>query len=79
MNDDILRKYAALTHAYFPAKLDASLDPSIASGMIAAKLTVDQQNIVALALRGYHIYIGGSAGTGKTVLLKIIFRELSRL
>lgn len=71
----LVRCYAQLAVAYMPPKLDASPDPA----MTDTVLTVDQANMVQLALRGYHLYIGGSAGTGKTVLLKAIFRQLSQL
>jgi ATP-dependent DNA helicase PIF1 len=40
-------------------------------------MTPDQKHVLQLAEEGYHLYIGGSAGTGKTVLLKSIERQLS--
>lgn len=41
-------------------------------------LTMDQLNVVRLVLKGYSVFIGGSAGTGKTVLLREIHKRLVR-
>ncbi|CAD2222838.1 hypothetical protein AGDE_13803 [Angomonas deanei] len=40
------------------------------------ELNEEQERVISLALRGHHMYIGGSAGTGKTVLLRILSRRL---
>ncbi|KAK7195017.1 DNA repair and recombination helicase protein PIF3 [Novymonas esmeraldas] len=64
--------YRRLAVAYVPVKLDAPVDP----GLAAISLTPDQQNVMQLAMCGYSMFVGGSAGTGKTVLLKCIYREL---
>eukprot|EP00759_Apiculatamorpha_spiralis_P021344 PhF_6_TR26225/c0_g1_i1/m.37406/K15255/PIF1; ATP-dependent DNA helicase PIF1 len=39
-------------------------------------LSLDQQNVIRVARLGYNVYIGGPAGTGKTVVLREIIREL---
>ena len=43
----------------------------------ASQLTDDQRVAVRIASEGYNVYIGGSAGTGKTVVLRQIIHELS--
>lgn len=75
MNKEVDRLYRALCTAYIPPKLDTPVDPSI----VDVELTLDQQRVLQLARNGYNIFVGGSAGTGKTVLLKFIFRDLSLL
>lgn len=75
IGSDLGKRYAALTEAYTPPKLDAMLDPDLAD----MALTPDQTHVLQLALRGYHLYIGGSAGTGKTVLLQMIYRRLTEM
>eukprot|EP00759_Apiculatamorpha_spiralis_P021347 PhF_6_TR26225/c0_g1_i4/m.37409 len=35
-------------------------------------LSLDQQNVIRVARLGYNVYIGGPAGTGKTVVLREI-------
>lgn len=42
-------------------------------------LTVDQLNVLNLAQQGYSMFIGGSAGTGKTVLLRQIHKQLTQM
>lgn len=42
-------------------------------------LTVDQLNVLNLAQQGYSLFIGGSAGTGKTVLLRQIHKQLTQM
>ena len=42
-----------------------------------SQLTDDQRIAVRIAAEGYNVYIGGSAGTGKTVVLRQIIQELS--
>ncbi|ORC87010.1 putative PIF1 helicase-like protein [Trypanosoma theileri] len=73
--EEIHRLYGELTSAYLPPKLDAMHDPQL-SGMT---MTPDQENVIRFALRGYSMFIGGSAGTGKTVLLKAIHRRLTEM
>jgi hypothetical protein len=41
-----------------------------------AQLNVGQENVLQLALTGRNIFIGGTAGTGKTELIKAIRKEL---
>ncbi|KAG5475184.1 hypothetical protein CUR178_04635 [Leishmania enriettii] len=72
INKELERLYDRLGVAYMPPKLDTPVDPS----RLGMTLTPDQQHVVKLALRGYSLFVGGSAGTGKTVLLKCIYREL---
>ena len=57
-----------------PPKLEALYDPLLED----MTMTTDQQNVLHLATEGKSLYIGGSAGTGKTMLLKAINRELSQ-
>lgn len=75
LNKEMERLYAGLCAAYVPPKLDTPVDASIAN----VELTRDQKQVMQLAVRGFNIFVGGSAGTGKTVLLKAIFGELTRL
>jgi ATP-dependent DNA helicase PIF1 len=75
LNKEMQRLYAELCAAYVPPKLDTPLDASVWD----LDLTPDQKHVLQLALRGLNLYVGGSAGTGKTVLLKVIFRELTQL
>ncbi|CAG9577368.1 putative PIF1 helicase-like protein [Leishmania major strain Friedlin] len=75
MNKELGQLYARLRDAYMPPKLDTPADPC-AMGMT---LTLDQHHVVRLALRGFNLFIGGSAGTGKTVLLKRIYQELCQM
>uniref|UniRef100_A0AAW3AUC7 ATP-dependent DNA helicase n=1 Tax=Leishmania utingensis TaxID=653362 RepID=A0AAW3AUC7_9TRYP len=42
----------------------------------AIELNDEQKRVIDIALRGHHLYIGGSAGTGKTVLLRAVARRL---
>ncbi|KPI84399.1 putative Pif1 helicase-like protein [Leptomonas seymouri] len=42
----------------------------------AIELNEEQKRVIDIALRGHHMYIGGSAGTGKTVLLRALARRL---
>ncbi|KAG5510091.1 hypothetical protein JKF63_06986 [Porcisia hertigi] len=42
----------------------------------AIELNNEQKRVIDIALRGHHMYIGGSAGTGKTVLLRAVARRL---
>ncbi|CCW68583.1 unnamed protein product [Phytomonas sp. Hart1] len=72
VGEELHRRYRDLVASYMPPKLDASPDPNV----VELKLTPDQTNTLHLALRGYHLYIGGSAGTGKTMLLKAIFHRM---
>ncbi|CAD2218751.1 AAA domain/PIF1-like helicase, putative [Angomonas deanei] len=74
MTAELEKRYSAFVQVYMPPRLDSATDPSV-SGTV---LTPDQSNVLLLAERGYNIYIGGSAGTGKTVLLKSIYRKLSQ-
>ncbi|GET86641.1 DNA repair and recombination helicase protein PIF2, putative [Leishmania tarentolae] len=41
-------------------------------------LNVEQQAVVRLVMQGHHTYIGGGAGTGKSVLLRVIKQQLVR-
>eukprot|EP00796_Vickermania_ingenoplastis_P004654 gene4654-3354_t len=45
----------------------------------SATLTLDQMNVLHLAEQGYSLFIGGSAGTGKTVLLRQIHKQMMRM
>ncbi|KPA76936.1 putative mitochondrial Pif1 helicase-like protein [Leptomonas pyrrhocoris] len=42
----------------------------------AIELNEEQKRVIDIALHGHHMYIGGSAGTGKTVLLRALARRL---
>ncbi|KPA85149.1 putative DNA repair and recombination helicase protein PIF3 [Leptomonas pyrrhocoris] len=75
LNKEMERLYANLCTALVPPKLDTPVDAAVAD----IELTRDQKHVMQLALSGFNIFVGGSAGTGKTVLLKSIFRELTRL
>ncbi|TPP40379.1 PIF1-like helicase family protein [Leishmania donovani] len=75
MNKELGQLYARLRGAYMPPKLDTPADPCT----MGMTLTPDQHHVVKLALRGFNLFIGGSAGTGKTVLLKCIYRELCQM
>lgn len=71
------------TSSVMPPKLDASaLGSPAQSSDDAAELvvlTVDQSNTLHLAVQGYSLFIGGSAGTGKTVLLRQIYKRLTQM
>ena len=41
-------------------------------------LNEEQQAVVELVLKGHHTYIGGGAGTGKSVLLRVLKQQLVR-
>ncbi|KAK7200687.1 PIF1 helicase-like protein [Novymonas esmeraldas] len=43
---------------------------------LAIELNEEQKRVIDIALRGHHMYVGGSAGTGKTVLLRALARRL---
>ena len=58
---------------FVPPKLVPIPDPILQD----LAMTPDQQNFISLARRGLSLYIGGSAGTGKTILLKAIQKELA--
>ncbi|KAG8348633.1 AAA domain [Trypanosoma vivax] len=73
VNAEIQRLYGELTGSHLPPKLGAAHDPQI--GMM--KMTPDQENAIRCALQGYSMFVGGSAGTGKTVLLKTIHSRLT--
>ena len=66
--------YRQVCSAQLPAKLESLYDPVLEE----MTMTKDQDYALKLALEGVHLYIGGSAGTGKTMLLKAISRELGR-
>ena len=63
----------SLRSPFVPHKLQTLPDPILEE----IEMTPDQQIVLNLAAEGYHLYIGGSAGTGKTVLLKSVERMLS--
>ena len=42
------------------------------------RLTVDQREVLEVVERGQNVFITGQAGTGKSFLVKEIFRSLSR-
>ncbi|CBH18207.1 DNA repair and recombination helicase protein PIF1, putative [Trypanosoma brucei gambiense DAL972] len=75
VGEEIHRLYNEITSAYLPPKLDTMHDPRLST----MTMTPDQQNVIRCALRGYSMFIGGSAGTGKTVLLKAIHRKLTEM
>nr|CCC53238.1 pif1 helicase-like protein [Trypanosoma vivax Y486] len=43
------------------------------------QLTEEQQRVVDFVLKGYNTYIGGSAGTGKSLIIRVLRQELVRL
>ena len=59
------------------AKLSYVVMDHSSDGLEDMDLTIDQKQAVDIALQGYHLLIGGSAGTGKTVLLKLIHSKLT--
>lgn len=85
----LAQRYADLTTgSVMPAKLDAtSSDDVLRQSQGSAHeadgppitLTPDQTNVLQLTQRGYSVFIGGNAGTGKTVLLRQVYRVLSRM
>nr|CCM17105.1 PIF1 helicase-like protein, putative,DNA repair and recombination protein, mitochondrial precursor,putative [Leishmania guyanensis] len=75
LHKELERLYSRLSAAYMPPKLDTPTDPST----VGMTITQDQRHVVKLALSGFNLFVGGSAGTGKTVLLKYIYRELSQM
>ena len=42
------------------------------------RLTVDQREVLEVVERGHNVFITGQAGTGKSFLVKEIFRSLSK-
>ncbi|CAJ1018820.1 PIF1-like helicase/AAA domain containing protein, putative [Leishmania shawi] len=55
--------------------------PSVAESIDEKLLTLqdlnmEQQAVVQLVMQGHHTYIGGGAGTGKSVLLRVIKQQL---
>ena len=50
-----------------------------AADVTTVVLTPEQQHVLDLALKGYSLYIGGNAGTGKTVLLTAIKHHLGKI
>nr|CCC95750.1 unnamed protein product [Trypanosoma congolense IL3000] len=75
VREEVYRLYARITSAYLPPRLDAMHDPRLTT----MTMTPDQDNVIRFALQGYSMFIGGSAGTGKTVLLKAIHRRLTEM
>lgn len=79
------QRYADLTtSSVMPPKLDASTTTEVSSSNdaeenTATTLTVDQLNVLRLAQQGCSLFIGGSAGTGKTVLLREIHKNLTQM
>ncbi|KAF8282881.1 putative DNA repair and recombination helicase protein PIF3 [Trypanosoma cruzi] len=73
--EEVQRLYSELTSAYLPPKLDTMHDPQLS----AMEMTPDQENAIRCALRGYNMFVGGGAGTGKTVLLKAMHRRLTEM
>ncbi|ESL10827.1 PIF1 helicase-like protein [Trypanosoma rangeli SC58] len=73
--EEVQRLYNELTSAYLPPKLDTTHDPQLSS----MNMTPDQENAIRCALRGYSMFVGGGAGTGKTVLLKEMHRRLTEM
>ncbi|RNC41632.1 putative PIF1 helicase-like protein [Trypanosoma cruzi] len=59
--EEVQRLYSELTSAYLPPKLDTMHDPQLS----AMEMTPDQENAIRCALRGYNMFVGGGAGTGK--------------
>jgi hypothetical protein len=49
---------------------------SFKPGSVSAPLSAEQQHVVDLALTGCNIFFSGSAGTGKSYLLKQLIRKL---
>jgi ATP-dependent DNA helicase PIF1 len=70
----VVQCYQNTVTSCMPPKLEALYDPLLEE----IEMTVDQQTVLSLAMLGKSLYIGGSAGTGKTMLLKAINRELSQ-
>ncbi|RNF25850.1 putative DNA repair and recombination protein,mitochondrial precursor [Trypanosoma conorhini] len=68
-------RYAAIINAVGSGDIDDALDqPS--DDLQAVELNEEQKQVIELALKGHLLYIGGSAGTGKTVLLRALNHRL---
>lgn len=74
VNQAVRENYENFTSSCMPPKLESLHDPQLQD----MNMTPDQVVALEAACAGYNMYIGGSAGTGKTVLLKAINRELSQ-
>jgi ATP-dependent DNA helicase PIF1 len=62
-----------------PAALPASVAETIDDKLLTLQdLNAEQQAVVELVMKGYHTYIGGGAGTGKSVLLRVMKQRLVR-
>ncbi|ORC88582.1 putative PIF1 helicase-like protein [Trypanosoma theileri] len=49
---------------------------SVMDELESVELNEEQERVINLALKGHLLYIGGSAGTGKTVLLRVIHQRM---
>ncbi|RHW67108.1 DNA repair and recombination helicase protein PIF1 [Trypanosoma brucei equiperdum] len=69
-------RYAAVVNAVGDTDLQNILDGGLADEFVAVDLNEEQEKVINLALKGHLMYIGGSAGTGKTVLLRALCRRM---
>jgi hypothetical protein len=67
---------AALDRDGRPA-LPPRLAAKVTQTVDEASLTPDQLRVLQLASQGYSLFVGGRAGTGKTVMLQALFSALS--
>ncbi|EAN91935.1 PIF1 helicase-like protein, putative [Trypanosoma cruzi] len=68
-------RYASIINAVGTGVIDDALDQSL-DDLQAVELNDEQKKVIELALKGHLLYIGGSAGTGKTVLLRALNHRL---
>ncbi|ESL08766.1 PIF1 helicase-like protein, partial [Trypanosoma rangeli SC58] len=68
-------RYAAIINAVGSGDIDDVLDRP-PDDLQAVELNEEQKHVIELALKGHLMYIGGSAGTGKTVLLRALNHRL---
>ncbi|KEG13632.1 PIF1 helicase-like protein [Trypanosoma grayi] len=68
-------RYASITNTVSATETSACMD-GLVDDLNVMELNDEQERVIGLALKGHMLYIGGSAGTGKTVLLRVLNRRL---
>ncbi|RNF10623.1 putative DNA repair and recombination protein,mitochondrial precursor [Trypanosoma rangeli] len=68
-------RYADIINAVGSGDIDDVLDRPT-DDLQAVELNEEQKHVIELALKGHLMYIGGSAGTGKTVLIRALNHRL---
>nr|CCC53237.1 putative DNA repair and recombination protein,mitochondrial precursor, fragment [Trypanosoma vivax Y486] len=69
-------RYAAVVNAVGDTEVQDLLNSGLIDDLATVELNEEQEKVIKLALEGHLMYIGGSAGTGKTVLLRCLCRRL---